>query len=184
MRAGSGADQVIGVVDIGDPVAQRFVHRVLQRAVAGRDRLHFGAEQLHAEHVRRLALDVGGAHIDDAGKAEAGGDGCRRDAMLAGAGFGDDAGLAHALGEQDLADAVVDLVRAGVVQLFALEIDLGAAEMLRQAFGEIERARTADIVGAEMLQFRLEFRIGLRLVPLACSSRIRGISVSATKRPP
>jgi hypothetical protein len=41
--------------------------------------------------------------------------------MLAGAGFGDDAGLAHALGEQDLADAVVDLVRAGVVQLFALE---------------------------------------------------------------
>ncbi len=50
--------------------------------------------------------------------------------MLAGAGLGDDAGLAHALGKQDLADAVVDLVRAGVVQLFALEIDLRAAEML------------------------------------------------------
>jgi hypothetical protein len=35
MRAGRRADQVIGVVDIGHPVAQRLVHRVLQRAVAG-----------------------------------------------------------------------------------------------------------------------------------------------------
>ena len=166
MRTGSRADQVIGVVDIGDPVAQRLVHRILQRAAAGRHRLDLGAEQLHAEHVRRLALDVGRAHIDDAGKAEAGSNRRRRHAMLAGAGFGDDAGLAHALGQQDLADAIVDLVRTGVVQLFALEIDLGAAEFGRQALGEIERARAADIMGAEMLQFRLEFRIGLGLVPL------------------
>ena len=34
MRPGGGADQVIGVVDIGDPVAQRLVHGVLERAVA------------------------------------------------------------------------------------------------------------------------------------------------------
>ena len=64
-----------------------------------------------------------------------------RDAVLAGAGLGDDPGLAHAPGEQDLAQAVVDLVRAGVVQLVALEVDLGAAEMLGQPLGEIERAR-------------------------------------------
>jgi hypothetical protein len=50
--------------------------------------------------------------------------------VLARAGLGDDPGLAHALGQQDLAHAVVDLVRAGVVQLLALEIDLRAAEML------------------------------------------------------
>ncbi len=62
-----------------------------------------------------------------------------RDAVLAGAGLGDDARLAHALGEQDLAEAIVDLVRAGVVQLLALEIDLRAAEMLGQPLGEIER---------------------------------------------
>ncbi len=36
--------------------------------------------------------------------------------MLAGAGLGDDAGLAHALDEQCLAERVVDLVRAGVVE--------------------------------------------------------------------
>ena len=53
-----------------------------------------------------------------------------------------------------------------MVQLFALEIDLGAAQMLSQALGEIKRARAADIMGAEMLQFRLEFRIGLGLIPL------------------
>ena len=76
-----------------------------------------------------LPLDVGGAHVDDAGKAEARRDRGRGDAVLAGAGLGDDARLAHALGEQDLAEAVVDLVRAGVVQVLALEIDLGAAEM-------------------------------------------------------
>ncbi len=45
-----------------------------------------------------------------------------------GAGFGDDALLAHAPREQRLAERVVDLVRAGVEQVFALEVDLGAAE--------------------------------------------------------
>lgn len=166
MRTGCRSDQVIGILDIGDPVAKCLVHGVLQRAAARRDRLDFRAEQLHAENIRRLTLDVGGAHIDDAGKAKAGGNGCGGDAVLTGTGFGDDAGLAHALGEQDLADAVVDLVRAGVVQLFALEIDLGAAEFGRQPLGEIERARAADIMRAEMLQFGLERRIVLCPVPL------------------
>ena len=64
--------------------------------------------------------------------------------MLAGAGLGDDARLAHALGEQDLAQAIVDLVRAGVIEVFALEIDLRAAQMLGQALGEIERIGAAD----------------------------------------
>ncbi len=104
VRAGGGADEVIGRVDIGDPVAQRLVHGVLERARAGGDRADLGAEHLHAQHVRPLPLHVGGAHEDGAGKAEAGADGGGRDAMLAGAGLGDDAGLAHALGQQDLAD--------------------------------------------------------------------------------
>ena len=51
--------------------------------------------------------------------------------MLTGAGFRDDAGFAHALGEQDLAQTVVDLVGAGVVQFIALEVDLRATQMLR-----------------------------------------------------
>ena len=43
--------------------------------------------------------------------------------MLTGAGLGDDARLAHPLGEQRLAERVVDLVRAGMRQVFALEQD-------------------------------------------------------------
>ena len=39
--------------------------------------------------------------------------------MLSGAGFGDDARLLHAPRQQGLTDAVVDLVRTGMVQIFA-----------------------------------------------------------------
>ncbi len=48
MRAGDGADQIVGVLDIGDPVAQRLVHRVLQRGRPRGHRLHLRAQQLHA----------------------------------------------------------------------------------------------------------------------------------------
>jgi hypothetical protein len=41
--------------------------------------------------------------------------------VLAGARLGDDARLAHAPRQQHLADAVVDLVRAGVAEVLALE---------------------------------------------------------------
>ncbi len=70
----------------------------------------------------------------------------------AGAGFGDDAGLAHAAGHQGLADAVVDLVRAGVVQVFALEPDLRPAQFARPARGMVDRAGPAD----EVLELVLE----------------------------
>ena len=142
MRAGGRADQVVGVSTLVDPVAERLVHGVLQRAVAGGDRLDLGAEQLHAEDVGLLPLDVGRAHVDDAGQAEARGDGGGGDAVLAGAGLGDDARLAHAPGEQDLAEAVVDLVAAGVVELVALEVDLGAAAA-PEAAETCEDARSA-----------------------------------------
>ena len=88
---------------------------------AGFDRHHCRAQQLHAVDVLGLALDVFAAHVDHAFEAEAGADGGGGHAVLAGAGLGDDARLAHALGQQRLADHVVDLVGAGVVQVFALE---------------------------------------------------------------
>ena len=81
--------------------------------------------------------------------------------MLAGAGLGDDALLAHAPRHHDLAEHVVDLVRAGVVQLLALEIDLRAAEVFGQPLGEIQRRGAADIVPEIAVHFRLECRIGL-----------------------
>jgi hypothetical protein len=100
MRAGHGADDVEGVFDVGDPVAHRFVERVLQGLGTGFHRHHGRAQQLHAVDVLGLALDVLAAHVDHAFQAEARADGGGGDAVLAGAGFGDDARLAHALGQQ------------------------------------------------------------------------------------
>ena len=77
--------------------------------------------------VERLALHVLGAHVDVALEAEQRAGRRRRDAVLAGAGLGDDAPLAHARGEQRLAERVVDLVRAGVRQILALQEDPRAA---------------------------------------------------------
>jgi hypothetical protein len=127
-------------------VTHRLVERVLQGLGAGLHRHHRRAQQLHAVDVLRLALDVLAAHVDHALQPEAGADGGGGDAVLAGAGLGDDARLAHALGQQGLADDVVDLVRAGVVQVFALEVDLRAAGDLGPALGVVDRRRPADKV--------------------------------------
>ena len=82
--------------------------------------------------------------------------------MLAGTGFGNHAGLAHASRQQRLADAVVDLVGAGVVEVFAFEEYLRAAEETRPAPGVIDRAGATDIVLEFVLEFGAKFRIGLR----------------------
>ncbi|MCY1391708.1 hypothetical protein D9M71_65580 [compost metagenome] len=50
-----------------------------------------------------------------------------------------------------------------MVQLFALEVDLRAAEVLGQALGEVQRARATDVVALEVGQLLLEFRIVLGL---------------------
>ena len=88
--------------------------------------------------------------------------------MLPGPGLGDDAGLAHAHRQQDLPDAIVDLVRAGVVELIALEPHLRAhstrrtvAQRFGQPFGIIEWAGATDIVLEQVVELRLECRIGL-----------------------
>ena len=83
------------------------------------------------------------------------------DAVLAGAGLGDDAGLAHAARKQHLAEAIVDLVGAGVIELVALEVDLGTAEVLGEAGREIERRGAAGVVLQEVLELGVEFGIGL-----------------------
>ena len=58
MRAQHRAKQVMRRAYVGDPVAHRFIDRVLQRARAGIHAHHFRAEQTHAENVEPLALHV------------------------------------------------------------------------------------------------------------------------------
>ena len=98
------------------------------------------------------------AHVDDAFEAELGADGGRRDAVLAGAGLGDDPLLAHPDGEQRLPEGVVDLVGAGVGQVFALEED-PAADLLREARRLVERRLAADEVAQQPAKLGLELGI-------------------------
>jgi hypothetical protein len=104
------------------------------------DAAHLRAQQPHAQHVQLLAGHVHIAHVDHALQAEQRADGGRGHAVLARAGLGDDALFAHALGQQSLAERVVDLVRAGVQQVFALEVDFGAAQLLGQPLAESRAA--------------------------------------------
>ena len=83
--------------------------------------------------VERLPRHVLGAHVHDAFQAEMRRDGCRSYAVLPRARFRNDARLAHFHRQQTLADGVIDFVRAGVQQIFALQINPRAAELGREA---------------------------------------------------
>ena len=139
-------------VDVGHPVAHRLVDRVLERARAGGHRDDLGAEQPHPGDVERLPAGVLLAHVDDALEAEQRARGRGGDAVLAGAGLGDHPRLAHALGEQRLAEHVVDLVRAGVVEVLALEQDPRAAGVLAEPRGLGERAGPAGVVRQQVVE--------------------------------
>ena len=121
MGAHDRADAVVRALDARDPLAHRVVDRVLERGAARVDRHHLGAEQPHPPHVERLALDVDRTHVDRALEPEQRRRGGGGDAVLTGARLRDHALLAHAPRQQRLTQHVVDLVRAGVGEVFALE---------------------------------------------------------------
>ena len=163
MRSADGAYNVKRVFDIRDPIAQRPVHRVFQRARTGRHSADFRAQQTHAEHVGFLALDIQLAHINHARQVEQRGNRCRRDSVLPRAGFRDDARFAHTLGKQDLPHAMIDFMRACVVQLFALQIDLCAAQMFGQSLREEKRRGAPHIMLEVIIKLCLKAWIGFRL---------------------
>ena len=154
------AEQVVGVADVGHPVADRFVDRVLQRARAAVDRAHLRAQQPHAEDVRLLAGHVDAAHVDHARQPQQRTHGGSRDPVLPRAGLGDDPPLAHVAGEQRLAQRVVDLMCAGMRQILPLEIDLRAAQVGRQPPRMGQCGGPADISAQQIAQLGLECGVG------------------------
>lgn len=165
VRARDRSEQVMGVVHVGHPVAERLVDGVLERAAADRHPDDLGAEHPHPRHVERLAPGVLLAHVDDAVEAEEGACGGGGDAVLAGPGLGDDPGLAHALGEERLAEHVVDLVRAGVVEVFALEQYACPAALGGETRRLAQRAGPTGVIAEQPPQLGLEVRIVLGLGP-------------------
>ena len=161
--SGDGADAVERVAHVGHPVAQRLVHRVLERAGAALDGDDGRAQQAHAHHVELLPAHVLGAHVHGALEVEQGAGGGGGHAVLAGAGLGDHAALAHALREQRLPEDVVDLVGAGVAEVLALEDDGGAAA-LAEPLGVEQRRRPAGVVAEEAGELGLEGRVARRIL--------------------
>ena len=164
VRPGDRADDVERVGDIGDPVAQRLVHGVFERMGTGGDGNNFRPQHLHAEHVGLLPLDIDCAHVNNAFQPKARADRGCRNAMLARTGFRDDAGFAHAHSQQNLAHHIIDFMRAGMVELIPLQIDLGATQMLGEPLGKIKRAGATDIMGQIAAHLFLKRRIDLDLV--------------------
>ena len=158
-----------------------------KRAAAGRHAAHGRAEQAHPDDVQRLARHVVGAHVDVALEAEQRAHGGGRDAVLSRACLGNHALLPHALGEQRLAERVVDLVRAGVREILALEED--ARRRLRQRRAQprrfVDRRRSADVVRKQAIELGEKRRRPSARRDRPCSSSSTGAtSVSGTNLPP
>ena len=143
-------------LDVGDPVADRLVDGVFEGAAAAAHRRELGTEELHAEDVGRLAANVLLAHVDDAIEPEHGADSGGGDAVLSGAGLGDDPALPHALAEESLAEGAVDLVGAGVGEVFPLEVDAGAAELVGEVLGEVEGGGAPGVGAGEAVELLVE----------------------------
>ena len=146
MRPRHRADDVERVTHGRDPVAQRLVHGVLERAAPRLDDVDRRAEELHAEDVQALSPHVLRAHEDLAPHAEERGHGRGRDAVLSGAGLGDETRLLQAARQERLTDRVVDLVRAGVEQVLALQEDARAAEPAGEVPCGVERRRPTCVL--------------------------------------
>ena len=163
MRAQRRSEQVIGVLDVGDPVAHRLVDGVLQRLAARVDLAHRRPQQLHAHDVQRLAPHVLAAHVDDALEAQQRAGRRRRHPVLPRARLGHHAAFAHALGQQRLAERVVDLVGAGVRQVLALQqqAHTGDAGALGHEAARLVEGRWApDEMGQQIVQLGPERGVG------------------------
>ena len=85
--------------------------------------------------------------------------------MLTGSCLGDDAGLAQFLREQGLAQHIVDLVRARVVEILALEEDTHAAQICRETRRLGQQGRATGVVGKQVTQTRLERLVAPQALP-------------------
>ena len=154
------ADHRPNGIDIVRRVFQVFlkgaVDRLFQGGRTAGDRYQFAAENAHLGNIRVFFLDIHLTHVNLAGNAYQRAGGGQRHTVLAGASLGDHFLLAHELGQQRFTQAVIDLVRPGVVQVFSLEMNLRAAELFRQPLGVEDRTRATDVIGKQTGQLLLK----------------------------
>ena len=127
MRPERRADAVNRVLIFPGIGGEGGIHRLLQGFQPMRDRHHLRAENLHPGHVGGLLGNIHLAHMNLAFQPEVGGRRGQRHAVLSRAGFGDQLLLSHVFGEKPFPHAVVELVRAGMVEVLPFEINLAGS---------------------------------------------------------
>ena len=161
VRAGHSANDVEGIVNIRNPVAHGFIQCVFQGLAARLHRHHRGAQQFHAVHIGTLTFDILAAHVHHTFQAITCTNRGSRHAVLACTGFGNDARLAHAASQHGLTDGVVDLVCAGVVQVFAFQVNLRATHLPAGTGSVVNGRRPTHKVFEFVLELSPEFGIVL-----------------------
>ncbi len=66
MWAQRRAQQIVGITDVGNPVADRLVDGIFQGLAPGFDRSDLSSQELHPRDVRCLAIHVDRAHVNQA----------------------------------------------------------------------------------------------------------------------
>ena len=91
------------------------------------------AEDLHSCDVGSLLFDINRAHIDITFKSEICRCGSEVNTVLTCAGFCDDLLFAHVFSKEGFAHAVIELMRACVVKVLALYVELNVAVFIGKA---------------------------------------------------
>jgi len=146
MRTNSRPNDVVRSRKVDYPSSQCLVDCVAQGLRArfhGNDR---GSEKLDTEHIQSLAPNVFRTHVDGAFHAELGTDRSSRDTVLASSSLGNNLGFAESASNEYLAKCVVDLVAAGVVQIFSLQPDVRSTRVLGEAFRKMHMPRPSHVI--------------------------------------
>ena len=148
----------MGVINTTGPLPHGLADRVLQGGGSGGDRDNLRSQQTHPVYVQGLPPGVL-PHEHHARHPHEGGSGGGGHAVLSGAGLGDEPGFSHLFRQQRLAQYVVDLMGAGVVQIFPLEVDFCTTQVAGHLFRIVEAGGTARVLVQQSGEFPVEVRI-------------------------
>ena len=130
MRAYSRANNIMGIINVGSPIADSLAGGILQGTGTSGHRHHLCSQQLHAENIQFLALNIHSSHKYLAFHAKESCHSGGGHTMLTSTSFGDYLLLAHALCQKSLSQSIVNLVGASVKQILPLEINFGSTVVL------------------------------------------------------
>src|SRR5690606_24800027 len=112
--------KIICCFDVCDPVANRFVYRVLQGSATRFNRMHRCAKQLHSKNIQILPLDILCTHIHLGRKPKCGTRKSGAYTMLTCPGLGNYPLFAHPPCQERLTMSVVSLVCTSMQKVLPL----------------------------------------------------------------